>query len=93
LTRAKHLRGLGFDPGSPAHKAGFLASKLPKMSDPIMIEKAELNQILRWMSDIEEAVQLIDKNVEEEPYVCLDQCSKIRKILNKMHGFLSAIKD
>jgi hypothetical protein len=63
------------------------------MPDPMMIEKAELDQILRWLSDIEEAVQHIDKNVEEEPYTCLDQCTKIRKILNKMRGFLSVIKD
>jgi hypothetical protein len=42
------------------------------MPDTVMIEKAELkNQILRWMSEIEEAIQLIDKNVEEEPYTSL----------------------
>ena len=29
-----------------------------KMPDPMMIEKAELNQILRWLTDIEETVQL-----------------------------------
>jgi hypothetical protein len=61
------------------------------MTDPAMIEKAELNQILRWLSDIEEAVQSIDK--ETEDYDSMDHCKKIRKILNKMRGFLIVIKD
>jgi hypothetical protein len=31
-----------------------------QMPDTTMIEKAELNQILRWLGDIEELVQSID---------------------------------
>jgi len=61
------------------------------MPDTLMIEKTELDQILRWLSDIEEAVQSIDKNTDD--YDCMDQCRKIRKILNKMRGFLSVIED
>jgi len=61
------------------------------MPDTLMIEKTELDQILRWLSDIEEAVQSIDKNTDD--YDCMDQCRRIRKILNKMRGFLSVIKD
>ena len=61
------------------------------MPDAIMIEKAELNQILRWMGEIEEAVQSIDKNTDD--YDCMDQCRRIRKILNKMRGFLSVIRN
>jgi hypothetical protein len=63
------------------------------MPDAIMIEKAELNQILRWMGEIEDAVKFIDNHVEEDPYNCLDYCTKIRKILNKMRGFLVVIRD
>jgi hypothetical protein len=61
------------------------------MTDTTMIDKAELNQLLRWLSDIEEAIQSIDK--ETEDYDCMDHCRKIRKILNRMRGFLSVIKD
>ena len=56
-----------------------------------MIEQAELNQLMRWLTDIEEAVQSIDK--ETDDFDCMDHCRKIRKILNKMRGFLSVIKD
>jgi len=56
-----------------------------------MIEQAELNQIMRWLSEIEDAVALIDK--ETEDYDCMDHCKKIRKILNKMRGFLAVIRD
>ena len=55
------------------------------MPDTTIIEKAELNQILRWIGDIEEAVQSIDKNTDD--YDCMDHCKKIRKILNKKRGF------
>jgi hypothetical protein len=63
------------------------------MINTTIIEKAELNQLLNWLTDIEEAIEHIDKNVEEDPFGCLDQCKKVRKILSKMRGFLSVIKD
>jgi hypothetical protein len=49
------------------------------MPDLIMIEKAELQQIMRWLRDIEENVDFIDKNIEEAPYICLDRCKDIRE--------------
>jgi hypothetical protein len=58
---------------------------------PIYIEKAELKQFLRWLRNIDEAVDFIDKNVEEETYSCLDRCKDIRKTLNKMRGMLSVL--
>jgi len=61
------------------------------MTDPAMIEKAKLDQILQWLTDIEETVQSIDKNTDD--YDCMDQCRRIRKILNKMRGFLSVIRN
>jgi hypothetical protein len=61
------------------------------MPDTIPIEKLELQQLMRWLTDIEEAVQSIDKNVEEDPYTCLDQCKKVRKILTKMRGMLTIL--
>jgi hypothetical protein len=57
---------------------------------PVHIEKAELQQFLRWLTDIEEVVAIIDK--ETEDYDCMDHCKKIRKILNKMRGMLTVIK-
>ena len=62
-------------------------------TDTVLIEKLEIQQLLHWLGDIEEAVQRIDKNVEEDPYACLDECKKVRKILTKMRGFLVVIKD
>jgi hypothetical protein len=61
------------------------------MPDTIPIEKPELQQFLRWLGEIEDVVALIDK--ETEDYDCMDHCKKIRKILTKMRGFLSVIKD
>jgi hypothetical protein len=57
----------------------------------IHIERAELQQFLRWLRDIDEAVDFIDKNVEEETYLCLDRCKDIRKTLNKMRGLLQVM--
>jgi len=62
------------------------------MPDTVLIEKAELQQFLRWLRDIEENVDFIDKNIEEQTYVCLDRCKDIRKVLNKMRGLLMVIK-
>jgi hypothetical protein len=56
-----------------------------------MIEQAELNQLMRWLTEIEDVVALIDKDTED--YDCMDHCKKIRKILNKMRGFLVVIRD
>jgi hypothetical protein len=61
------------------------------MPDTITIEKLEIAQLMRWLSEIEEFVELIDKNTED--YNSMDHCRRIRKILNKMRGFLSVIKD
>jgi hypothetical protein len=61
------------------------------MPNTTMIEKAELDQILLWLTDIEEAIQSIDKNTDD--FDCMDQCRKIRKILNKMRGFLMVSRD
>jgi len=61
------------------------------MPDATHIEKAELQQIFRWLRDIDEAVDFIDKNIEEETYLCLDRCKDIRKKLNKMRGLLTVI--
>jgi hypothetical protein len=61
------------------------------MPDTVTIEKLELQQLMRWLTDIEEAVQSIDKNTDD--FDCMDQCRRIRKILNKMRGVLSVIKD
>jgi len=41
------------------------------MPDTIMIEKAELQQFLRWITDIEEIIAIIDK--ETDDYGCIDQ--------------------
>jgi len=62
------------------------------MAETIMIEKAELQQLMVWLRDIEGDVQFIDKNIEDATYVCLDRCKHIRKILNKMRGMLTVIK-
>ena len=40
---------------------------------PIHIEKAEVQQFLRWLRDIEEAVGYINENIEEQPYECIDE--------------------
>jgi hypothetical protein len=61
------------------------------MPDPIMIEKLEITQLIRWLTEIEDVVAAIDK--ETEDYNCMDHCKKIRKILNKMRGFLVVIRD
>jgi hypothetical protein len=58
---------------------------------PIHIGKAELQQFLQWLRDIED-VQFIDKNIEEETYTCLDRCNHTRKILNKMPGLLTMLQ-
>ena len=54
-------------------------------TNTVPIEKLEIAQLLRWMGEIEEAVQSIDKNTDD--YDCMDHCKKIRKILNKKRGF------
>jgi hypothetical protein len=59
---------------------------------PIHIEKAELQQLFQYLRDIDEAVDFIDKNVEEETYLCLDRCKDIRKVLNKMRGLLTILQ-
>jgi hypothetical protein len=46
---------------------------------------------MRWLTEIEDVVAAIDK--ETEDYDCMDHCKKIRKILNKMRGFLVVIRD
>jgi hypothetical protein len=56
----------------------------------IMIEKAELQQILRWMNDIETAVKAIKKNPEEIDDV-VERCRGILRTLEKMRGFLAII--
>jgi hypothetical protein len=50
-----------------------------------MIEQAELNQLMRWLTEIEDVVALIDK--ETEDYDCMDHCKKIRK----MRGMLQVM--
>jgi len=63
------------------------------MPNPILIEKAELQQFLRWLRDIDEDVQFIDKNIgAEEIYLCLDRCKHIRKVLTKMRGLLTVLR-
>jgi len=53
---------------------------------PAHIEKAEIQQFMQWLRDIDEAVDYIDKNFEDGAYDCLDRCKDIRKTLNKMRG-------
>jgi len=61
------------------------------MPDTLLIEKPKLQQFLRWLRDIDEAVDFIDKNIEEETYSCLDRCKDIRT-LNKMRGLLTMLQ-
>ena len=60
---------------------------------PVHIEKAELQQIFRWLRDIDEDVQFIDKNIgDEKIYLCLDRCKHIRKMLTKMRGLITVLR-
>jgi hypothetical protein len=55
-----------------------------------MIEKAELQQIMRWTNDIEADVKAIKKNPEETDDV-VERCRGIIRTLEKMRGFLTII--
>jgi len=58
----------------------------------MLIEKAELEQILRWLRDIEEIAKAI-KAQPEEPDAIVEQCRCILKTIEKMRGFLIVIRD
>jgi hypothetical protein len=57
------------------------------------IHMPELQQLIIWISSIEEAVEFINENVEEDPFGYMGECTKITKALNKMRGMLILIKD
>jgi len=43
-------------PRNPTHKAGFLATQgVREMAETIQIAKAELQQLLKWLGEIEES--------------------------------------
>jgi hypothetical protein len=60
------------------------------MADTIPIQKADLQQLIKWLENIETAVEFIDDNLEDNPYECLELCTKITKNLNKMRGLITA---
>ena len=62
------------------------------MPDPTLIEQAELNQIVRWINDIEDAVKLIKKEPEDAEEV-VQLCRNILRTIEKMKGFLVVIRD
>jgi hypothetical protein len=57
-----------------------------------MIEQAELNQLMRWLRDIEEDVERIKKQ-PEDPDDVVERCRSIMRTLTKMRGFLVVIRD
>jgi hypothetical protein len=60
------------------------------VTDTVMIEKAELQQIMRWLNGIEDAVELIKKD-PEETFDVIEGCRRITRTLEKMRGFLTII--
>jgi hypothetical protein len=62
------------------------------MPDPTLIEQAGLNQIVRWINDIEDAVKLIKKEPEDAEEV-VQLCRNILRTIEKMKGFLVVIRD
>jgi hypothetical protein len=62
------------------------------MTDAIMIEKAELQQLVRWIRDIEEDVERIKRD-PEDPNDTVERCRSILRTLEKMRGFLIVIGD
>ena len=57
-----------------------------------MIGKAELEQLIDWLADIEQSIDYIEENAEEEPFRIMDECKKVRGILTKIRGMLTVIK-
>jgi hypothetical protein len=62
------------------------------MPDTILIEKLELQQLMRWLRDIEEDVERI-KRQPEDPDDVVERCRSILRTLEKMRGFLVVIRD
>jgi hypothetical protein len=62
------------------------------MPNTILIEKLELQQLIRWLRDIEEDVERIKKEPEEVDDV-VERCRGILRTIEKMRGFLIVIKD
>jgi len=60
------------------------------MPDTVPIAKLDPQQLLQWLSHIEDDLEFIDDNVEENPYESLEMCTKIRKNLNKVRGLITA---
>jgi hypothetical protein len=61
-----------------------------KMPDTAFLEKAEFQQILRRLNDIEYDVKAIKKDPEETDDV-VERCRSVMRTLTKMRGFLAII--
>ena len=57
-----------------------------------MVERAELQQLIRWLRDIEEDVERI-KREPEEPDDVVERCRGILRTIEKMQGYIAVIKD
>jgi hypothetical protein len=62
------------------------------MPDTVTIEKLEIAQLMRWLSDIEDNVKAIKKDPEEVDDT-VERCRGILRTIEKMRGFLIVIKD
>jgi len=62
------------------------------MPDPALIEQAEIQQILRWLNDVEIIAKAIKKNPEDTDAV-VEQCRAILRTIEKMKAFLIVIRD
>jgi hypothetical protein len=62
------------------------------MPDAIIIEKAEIQQILRWIGEIENNVKAVKKDPEETEDV-VERCRSILRTIEKMRGFIVVIRD
>jgi len=63
-----------------------------EMPGPALIEQAEIQQILRWINDIEDAVRLIKKEPEDAEEI-VQRCRAILRTIEKMKAFLIVIRD
>jgi hypothetical protein len=62
------------------------------MPEPLMIEKAELQQLVRWLRDIEQDVEHIKRD-PEDPHDIVERCRSILRTIEKMRGFIVVIRD
>jgi len=73
-------------------RRGNLVGMTNEMPGPALIEQAEIQQILRWINDIEDAVRLIKKEPEDAEEI-VQRCRAILRTIEKMKAFLIVIRD